>query len=123
MTLSLNALGVKKADDVLTVSFTFFSTATSISYNNANPVFVDIDPDTYNLDTSKIKDAITPKTKVILPVHLYGNPVDMDPIKVLFLLEMRQKKLLRRKEYSSWRMHVKLMVLNIKAKWWVVLVI
>ena len=78
--LALKSVGVGKGDEVITVSHTFISTVDAISRNGAKPVFVDINPDTYCMDVSKIEEKITEKTKAILPVHLYGHPVDMDPI-------------------------------------------
>jgi dTDP-4-amino-4,6-dideoxygalactose transaminase len=77
---ALIAVGVKAGDDVLTVSHTWISTAWAITYAGAKPVFCDIDPATCGLDPAELAKKITPKTKAILPVHLYGQPVDMDPI-------------------------------------------
>lgn len=78
--LSLMACNVGVGDEVITSPFTFIATADVITLLGAKPVFVDIDPKTYNIDINKIKDAITSKTKVIIPVHLYGQPADMDEI-------------------------------------------
>ncbi|MFO7303355.1 MAG: DegT/DnrJ/EryC1/StrS family aminotransferase [Acidobacteriota bacterium] len=78
--LALLALGVGPGDEVITTPFTFIATVAAIGYTGATPVFVDIDPESFTLDPSKIEAAITPKTKVIMPVHLYGQPADMDPI-------------------------------------------
>lgn len=78
--LALLGLGVKPGDEVITVSHTFTATAEAICHCGAIPVFVDVDPRTYNMDASKLEAAITPKTRVILPVHLYGQPADMDAI-------------------------------------------
>ncbi|WP_445475520.1 DegT/DnrJ/EryC1/StrS family aminotransferase [Methanococcoides methylutens] len=80
LTLSLKALGIGEGDEVITVPNTFIATVDAISRNNAKPVFVDIDPETYNIDVTKITEKITEKTKAIIPVHLYGQPTDMDPI-------------------------------------------
>lgn len=79
--LSLHALGVGAGDEVITTPHSFVSTSTSISMLGATPVFSDIDPKTFNIDPKKIEASITPRTKVILPVHLYGQPADMDEIK------------------------------------------
>ena len=78
--LVLKALGVSKGDEVITVSHTFISTVDAIARNQAQPVFTDIDPETYCMDTSQIESKITGRTKVILPVHLYGHPARMEPI-------------------------------------------
>ena len=78
--LALLAAGVKAGDEVITVPFTFVATVSAIYYTGAKPVFVDIDPRSFNMDVRALEAAITKKTKVILPVHLYGQPADMDPI-------------------------------------------
>ena len=78
--LALLAAGVGPGDEVITVGYTFVATVAAICYTGATPVLVDIDPRTCNIDPAKIEAAITPKTKVIMPVHLYGSCADMDPI-------------------------------------------
>lgn len=78
--LALRALDIGAGDEVITTAFTFVATAETIGIVGARPVFVDINPDTFNIDPDKIEAAITPKTKAIIPVHLYGQPCEMDKI-------------------------------------------
>lgn len=79
--LALLALGVGPGDEVIVPTLTFVATANAVVYCGAKPVFVDAEPSTWNLDPSLIESCITPRTKGIVPVHLYGHPVDMDPIR------------------------------------------
>ena len=78
--LPLLALGIGRGDEVITVPSTFIATAEAISFCDATPVFVDIDEQTYNMNPKLLEAAITPKTKAIIPVHLFGQTADMDPI-------------------------------------------
>ncbi len=78
--LALIAAGVKSGDEVVTVPMTFIATSWAISYCGAKPVFVDVDPVTYTMDPSRIERKLTPRTRAIVPVHLYGQAADMDPI-------------------------------------------
>ena len=78
--LSLKALGIKEGDEVIVPSNTYIATALAVTYVGATPVFVEPDIRTFNIDPSRIEEAITDKTKAIMPVHLYGQPSDMDPI-------------------------------------------
>lgn len=77
---ALVAAGVERGDEVITTPFTFAATSNSILYSDATPVYADINPKTFNLNPEKIEEKITDKTKAIVPVHLYGQPADMDPI-------------------------------------------
>jgi dTDP-4-amino-4,6-dideoxygalactose transaminase len=81
--LALRCLDVSQGDEVVTVSMSFIATAWAISYVGATPVFVDIDPIRRTLDPEKLEAAITPRTKAIIPVHLYGMPADMDRINAI----------------------------------------
>ncbi len=78
--LGLLSLGIGPGDEVIVPAYTYIATSLAVSYTGAKPVFVDIDEDTYNIDVNRIKGAITKKTKAIIPVHLYGQPVDMCPL-------------------------------------------
>jgi dTDP-4-amino-4,6-dideoxygalactose transaminase len=78
--LALLAANVGPGDEVITVPFTFVASVAAIQYTGATPVFVDIDPRTYTMDPARIEAHITPRTRAIIPVHLYGQPADMDPI-------------------------------------------
>ncbi|PKN73447.1 MAG: transcriptional regulator [Candidatus Cloacimonetes bacterium HGW-Cloacimonetes-3] len=80
LVLAIKALGIGEGDEVITTSFTFFATASSIWRNFAKPVFVDIDPQTFNLDPAKIEASITKNTKAIMPVHLFGQCTNMEAI-------------------------------------------
>ncbi|MDD5274688.1 MAG: DegT/DnrJ/EryC1/StrS family aminotransferase [Methylovulum sp.] len=81
--LALIAEGIGQGDEVITTAFTFIATAEAIKYVGAVPVFVDIDPKTFNISPQAIEQAITPKTKAVMPVHLFGQPADMDYIEAI----------------------------------------
>jgi dTDP-4-amino-4,6-dideoxygalactose transaminase len=81
--IALKTLGIGPGDEVITVANSFVATSEAIKMAGAQVVFVDIDPKTYLIDVNRIKDKITPKTKAIIPVHLYGQPVDMDGIRAI----------------------------------------
>lgn len=86
LVIALRALGIGPGDEVITTPFTFFATAEAVSLLGAEPVFVDVDPATFNLDLEKLEAAVTPRTKAILPVHLFGRPVAM-----LLLLDVAER--------------------------------
>jgi dTDP-4-amino-4,6-dideoxygalactose transaminase len=88
--LAFLAVGIGPGDEVITIPHTFVATVAAIRYTGARPVFVDVDPVTFTMDPKKVEAAITPRTKAIAPVHLYGQPADMDPI----LEVARRRKLL-----------------------------
>lgn len=90
LTLCLRVLGLKNGDEVITVPNTFIATVDAIYYNKATPFFVDVDSETYTMNVLGVKKKLTERTKVLLPVHLYGHPVDMDP-----LLEIAEENNLR----------------------------
>ena len=81
--IALRAIGIQPGDQVITTPFTFVATASTVVMCGAKPVFVDIDPRTFNLDLDQVAAAITPKTKAIVPVHLFGQPVHLAPLKAL----------------------------------------
>jgi len=81
--LALLVAGVGPGDEVVTVPFTFVATTAAIVYTGARPVFIDVEPVSLTMDVTRVEGAITPRTKAIVPVHLYGQPVDMDPLVAL----------------------------------------
>jgi dTDP-4-amino-4,6-dideoxygalactose transaminase len=81
--IALRAIDLKPGDEVITTPFTFVATASTIVMCGATPVFVDVDPHTFNVDLDQVAAAITPKTKAIVPVHLFGQPVHLAPLKIL----------------------------------------
>jgi dTDP-4-amino-4,6-dideoxygalactose transaminase len=81
--IALRTLGVGRGDEVITAANSFVATSEAITMTGAHVVFVDINPKTYNIDVERIEEKITPKTRAIIPVHLYGQPADMDPIQEL----------------------------------------
>jgi len=78
--VSLYELGIKPGDEVIVPVLTFVATVNPVMYLGATPVFVDVDPNTWNIDPAEVRKVITPKTKAIIPVHLYGNPCEMDEL-------------------------------------------
>src|SRR5438105_12194242 len=78
--VALLLLNIGPGDEVITTPFTFVATSWAISYVGAKPVFVDIEPDTFNMNPALVEAAITPRTKAVMPVHLYGHPFDADPL-------------------------------------------
>jgi dTDP-4-amino-4,6-dideoxygalactose transaminase len=78
--LALRAAGLRRGDEVITTPFTFIGTVEAIAYLGAKPVFVDIDPRSFNIDPALVEAAITPRTRAVLPVHLFGQPADLDLI-------------------------------------------
>ncbi len=93
MQVALAAAGIGAGDEVITTTLTFCATVHVIEQSGAKPVLVDVEPDTLNIDPAKVEQAITPKTRAILPVHLYGHPAELDALRQiadarkLFVLE------------------------------------
>ena len=83
LSIALKALGIGPGDEVITAANSFIATSEAITSTGARVVFVDINPQTYNMDVSQLESLITPKTRAIIPVHLFGQPVDMDPVLTL----------------------------------------
>src|SRR5262245_816750 len=81
--LGLAALGIGPGDEVILPTFTMIATINAVAYTGATPVLVDAEPCTWNMDVSQVAEKITPRTKAIIPVHIYGHPVDMDPLMAL----------------------------------------
>jgi len=102
LNLALLALGVGPGDEVVVPTHTYIASALAISSTGAKPVFVDCDPVHYSVDIRGIEKALSPRTKAIMPVHLYGHPADMDPI----LNSQRKKTICDRRHCSSPRSHL-----------------
>jgi dTDP-4-amino-4,6-dideoxygalactose transaminase len=121
--LALLAAGIGPGDEVITVPFTFVATVAAIHYTGAKTVFVDIDPRTYTMDARAIEAAITSRTKAIIPVHLYGLPVEMDPIleiaKKYRVVVVEDAAQAHGAEYSGRRVSIpeKTSVLMVKVEW------
>jgi dTDP-4-amino-4,6-dideoxygalactose transaminase len=81
--IALMAIGLEPGDEVITPSFTYIATVEVVALLNLKPVFVEVNKDTFTIDVSKIEEAITPKTKAIVPVHLYGQSVDMEALEAI----------------------------------------
>ena len=131
--LALVALGIGPGDEVIIPSFTMIATAFAVCYTGAIPVFVDADPDTWNIDVRRIEEKITDRTKAILPVHLFGMMCDMDANAITFMwLKMRQKvmelsiKVVRQDPARIWRVSASLpirMSLLGKEAWWSLIIV
>lgn len=81
--LSLRAFGIGTGDEVLVPAHTFTATAAAVTFSGAKPIFVDVDPFTWTVDVTRLEEAVTPRTRAVIPVHLYGLPADMDPIRAI----------------------------------------